>query len=191
MKRRNVLLQAVARPSAADMLTELLSVKFFQAELYRQGNGANLLSGPEAGYLAEIGQQKQAQVAGLAQALAAPPLNAAPPAPPALRFDAALANRDSYLETAYTVEDALVRMYIGMPPAAATEVIAVQFQMFGLMSADARALAVLGCITGRPAVGGLLSDPAARPASAQEVAALLRPFLADPASAAGAAGVTE
>lgn len=191
MRRRDLLTGAFAQPSASGMLTELLRAKYVQAQLYRAGNGAGLLSGAEAGYLAQIGEHKQAHVAALAQALAAPPLNATPPAPVALRFDAALASRQTYLDTAYAIEDVLVRLYIGMPPTAIAETIAVRFQLPGLVSADARALAVLGTLTGRPVVGGVLAAADVRPATAAEVTAVLLPFLADPASAAGTAGVTE
>jgi hypothetical protein len=192
MRRRDLLRGVLAQPAAATgLLSQLLGLKYVQAELYRQGNARNLLSGAEAGYLAQIGEHKQAHVAALAQALAAPPLNAAPPPPPAVSFDAALASRDTYLAAAYAVENALVRFYVGLPALAVTESIGAQFQLPGLASSDARALAVLGALTGQPIVGGILSDPAARPLSAEELVAAFQPFLADAADSAGTAGVTE
>lgn len=192
MQRRHLLTGRFAQQPAAavGLLSPLLGLKYVQAELYRQGNAANLLSGTEAGLLSEIAQHKQQHVAGLAQALAAPPLSAPPAAPPAVRFDGAFATRDSYLNTAYTLENALVSFYLGMPALAVAEVLGAQFQLTGLCSADCRALAVLGVLAGKPVVGGVLTDVAFQPLTAEQLAAAFRPFLADAGSAAGTAGVT-
>jgi hypothetical protein len=183
----------LAQPASAatGLLTQLLLLKYVEAEFYRQGNARNLLGGAEAAYLAQIGEHKQAHVAALTQALTAPPLNAAPPPAPAVRFDQAYTSREAYLETAYGLEDALFRFYLGLPAMTIAETIDVRFELGGMVATDDRGLAVLGALTGKPTVGGVLMDPNVTPLQAEGLMAAFQPYLADAASMADTAAATD
>jgi hypothetical protein len=202
MRRRDLLKSAVAAvplaaalPAAAsaqtpgrspqDLLTYALNLKYLQAEFYRQGNGRALVNGREGDYLAQIGGHKQAHVAALTQAITAAgfPIAAAP----AVDFAAAQGNREDYLETAYTVEDTVVRAYLGMPVGLSQ----VRVDLSGMFSTDARAVAVLGSVTGKPVVGGILFGETPQPLGPDGVMQVFQPYLTNPWSIAGSAAVTE
>lgn len=207
MRRRDLLKAgAIALPMAAlpavpalaqatiatptDVLAYVLNLKYVQAELYRLGNAQGLLSGREADLLAQMAGHKQAHVAALTHALST--AGAPVPPSPALDFASVFGSRDSYLETAHMVEDAVVRGSLGIPAApvqAGAE--AAQFDVSGVFMLDARAAAVLGSILGKPVVGGILQAEPVTPLAPEEVLAVLRPYVAGPWAVAGTAAVTQ
>ena len=168
-----------------DLLTYALNLKYLQAEFYRQGNARELVSGREGDYMAQVGGHKQAHVAALTQALTQAGMEVA--AAPAVDYTSAQGSRDDYLNTAFTVEDAVVRAYLGMPVGLS----AVRVDLSGIFSTDARAAAVLGSVTGRPIVGGILFGATPEPLSPDGVMQIFQPFLTTPWSIAGSAAITE
>jgi hypothetical protein len=172
-----------------DILDYTLNLKYVQAEFYRQGNGRGLLTGREADFLAQIGGHKQAHVSALTQALSS--VSAPVPAAPGLEFESALGTRESYLETAYTIEDTIVRAFLGMPAAAIEAESNVQFDTTGMFMVDARAAAVLGSVTGKPVLGGILHAETTTPMAPADVLGVLKPYVTGPWAVAGTAAVTE
>ncbi len=172
-----------------DILAYALNLKYVQAEYYRQGNGRGLLSGREADFLSQIGGHKQSHVSALTQALSS--VGAPVPAAPGVDFESAFGSRESYLETAYRIEDTVVRAYLGMPAAAIEAESDVQFDTSGMFMVDARAAAVLGAVTGKPVVGGILSGQTPASLAPADVLAVLRPYVTGPWAVAGTAAVTQ
>jgi len=173
--------------TAWDLLDYALGLKYIQAEFYRQGNAAALLSGREADYLNQIGYHKQQHVAALTSAITA--AGGSPPVAPGLDFGDSFASRESYLGTGATIEDCVLSAYVGMPVAptfntgAATE-------MSGIFSVDSRAAAVLNVLAGRPIENGVYYGGTIAARDQGEVVAALQPYVTGPWSMAGTAGVT-
>lgn len=170
-------------------LTTLLNWKYAQAELYRQGNDAGLLSGLERDYLNQIAQVKQAHVAALTQALTG--AGAAVPAAPALDFAPVYGSREGYLDTAFTIEDAVLRSYLGTPPDPAETDEQAFWNVAGMGMTDARTVAVLGSAANKPIAGGILFAGDLTPFTPEQVLAVLEPYVSGPWAVAGTAAVTQ
>lgn len=172
--------------SPVDVLAYGLNLKYVQAELYRQGNAAGLLSGREADYLSQIGYHKQQHVAALTNAINEE--GGTPPPAPAMDFKDAFDSRERYLDTAYGIERTVVRAYIAMP-AAPTFGGATFRDMSGIFSVDARAVAVIATLAGKPVQDGIyFANGVVPPLTPPEVLESLRPYISGPwAMAAGAA----
>jgi hypothetical protein len=172
--------------SPDDLLAYGLNLKYVQAEFYRQGNGADLLSGVEADWLNQVGYLTQQHVGALTQALA--DAGATPPTAPATSFGDSFASRDAYLGTAAKIQDTVVRAYVAMPAAATFGETDVFRDMSGIFSVDARAAAVLLALTGAPVDEGVYDGGATQPLEPAAVLEALKPYIAGPwAMAAGAA----
>jgi ferritin-like protein len=174
---------------STDRLTTLLNWKYAQAELYRQGNAAELLSGIERDYFNQIAQLKQGHVAALTQALTA--AGAPVPAAPALDFAAGYTTRDAYLDTAYQVEDVIMRSYLGTPPTPTEATEQVFWNVAGMGMTDARTVAMVGAVANKPVVGGILFSGDMTPTTLEQVLAVLRPYVTSPWAVAGSAAITE
>lgn len=172
--------------SPVDVLAYGLNLKYVQAELFRQGNAAGLLSGREADYLSQIGYHKQQHVAALTNAINEE--GGTPPPAPAMDFKDAFDSRERYLDTAYGIERTVVRAYIAMP-AAPTFGGATFRDMSGIFSVDARAVAVIATLAGKPVQDGIyFANGVVPPLTPPEVLESLRPYISGPwAMAAGAA----
>ncbi len=183
------LAQAPALTGPADLLGYALNLKYVQAEFYRQGNAAGLLSGREADYLAQIGYHKQQHVAALTAAINAS--GASPPPAPGMDFGQAFASRQSYLETGASIDDTVLGAYVGMPVAPLWDQGEALQDVSGIFSVDARSAAVLNALAGRPIEGGVYSAGGLVPAlSYDQVVQRLAPYLTTPWSMAGTAGIT-
>jgi ferritin-like protein len=175
--------------STVDVLAYALNLKYVQAEFYRQGNAAGLLSGLEADYLSQIGYHKQQHVAALTNAINEE--GGMPPAAPSLDFGDSFADRQTYLDAAWNMERTVVRAYVGMP-AAPTFGGEVFRDMSGISSVDARAAAVLGTIAGKPVGDGIyFENGLVPPMAATEVLETLRPFVTGPWAMAAGAAITD
>ncbi len=172
-----------------DVLAYALNLKYVQAEFYRQGNAAGLLSGREADNLSQIGYHKQQHVAALTNAINEE--GGMPPVAPAMDFGSSFAERQAYLDAAFNLERTVLRAYIAMP-AAPTFGDEVFRDMSGIFSVDGRAAAVLAVLAGKPVSDGVyFPNGLVPPLTPAEVLESLRPFITGPWAMAGGAAITE
>lgn len=171
-----------------DVLNYALTLEYLEAEFYRQGNASDLLSGTEADYLRQIGEDEATHVAALTDTINA--LGGTPVAAPGVDFGEAFASRASYLETAYVFENTGVGAYLGAAPSLfdQKELLAAAAGIFGV---EARHAAVIGNLQGKPAEGGVYFNGAfEKPTPRSEVLAAVAPFLTGAAGMASGAAVT-
>lgn len=164
---------AVARQA----LSSALEVKYLQAEFYRLGVAANLVSGREADYVNEISGSKQQHIAALSNALVQE--GGEPAGPAAFDFGEAFTDRQRFLDTAFDIETVAVRGSISLPSA---HVNTTSFRdLTGISSVDARAKAVVAMIGGKPVEGGTFFEGGlAQALTPEETTAALSQFITGP-----------
>ncbi len=170
-----------------EILNYALTLEHLEAEFYRQGNAAGLLSGKEATYLGQIGADEEAHVTAIWTTVEQ--LGGTPVAAPGVDFGQAFASRESFLETAFTFENLGVSAYLGA--AGFIQDPMILQAAAGIFGVEARHAAILGSIAGKPAEGGVYMGAVETPLSRDEVLAAAAPFLTGAGSAAGGAAVTE
>lgn len=175
--------------SPVDLLAYALNLKYVQAEFYRQGNAKDLLSGLEADWLSQIGYMAQQHVSALTQAIA--DADGTPPTAPATAFGESFATAASYLETAATIQETVVRAYVAMPAAPTFGEDEVFRDMSGIFSVDARAAAVLAALAGAPVNEGVYDGGATQPLAPADVLEVFRPYIAGPWAMAAGAAITQ
>lgn len=206
MNRRNLLRAAAVAPVAAaapiaaaapaaaqdaraavarQALTAALEVKHLQAEFYRQGVAAGVVTGREAEYVDQIRNCKEQHVAALANALVQE--GGEPPGPASFDFGDAFTDRQRFLDTAYEIDRIAVRGSISLPTA---QVNTTSFRdMTGLSSVDARSKAIVAALGGMPVEGGIFFEGGlAQALTPEETTAALSQFITGPPTDAAPTG---
>jgi hypothetical protein len=157
-----------------DVLNYALTLEYLEAEFYRQGNEADLLSGKAKTYLEAIQKDEEAHVVALKDTISG--LGATPVAAPGVDFGAAFKNKASYLETAYTFENLGVSAYLGAAPALLKEkgLLTAAASIFGV---EARHAAILGVLAKKQAEGGVYMTAFEKPLTRAAVLKAASPFL--------------
>lgn len=160
--------------SDVEVLNYALTLEYLEAEFYRQGNGANLLSGKAKTYLEAIQKDEEAHVVALKDTISG--LGATPVAAPGVDFGASFKNKGSFLETAYVFENLGVSAYLGAAPALLKEkgLLTAAASIFGI---EARHAAILGVLAKKQAEGGVYKGAFEKPATRATVLKAASPFL--------------
>jgi hypothetical protein len=112
--------QAIPGQAASDsgdlgILNYALTLEYLEAEFYKQGLAANLVSGREMELISPIEAHEQAHVDAITATVKK--LGGTPVAMPSIKFpDGTFGNRDNFLKTASTFEELGVSAYHGQVP---------------------------------------------------------------------------
>ena len=157
-----------------DVLNYALTLEYLEAEFYRQGNAANLLSGKSEKYLKAIQKDEETHVWALKDTIGKLGGTAVPA--PKVDFGKAFASADSYLETAYTFENLGVQAYLGAAPSLFKEkaLLSAAASIFGV---EARHAAIIGNLQKKKAEGGVFKGALETPASKSTVLKAAGPFI--------------
>ena len=172
--------------SDVDVLNYALTLEYLEAEFYRQGNEAGLLSGKEAQYLQKVQTDEESHVATVMQTVQQ--IGGQPVEAPAVDFGDAFSSRDSYLMLSHTFENVGVQAYLGAAGFISDK--AILQAAAGIFGVEARHAAIVGNLLGLEAEGGVYMGAVETPLTKDEVLAAVTPFLADPGAAGGGAAVT-
>lgn len=174
--------------SPLEILNFALVLEYLEAEYYRQGVAANLVSGTEAEYLATIASDEVTHVAALTGTITQ--LGGQPVPAPAVDFGQSFASREQMLETAYRFENSCMQGYLGAAPALAATPALLQAAA-GIYGVEARHAALIGYMAGKPAADGIFKGPAEPTGTRAGVLASIEPLMGGAAGMAGTATVTE
>jgi len=157
-----------------DVLNYALTLEYLEAEFYRQGNAADLLTGKAADYLATVQSDEEAHVAVITDTI--DKLGGDPVPAPAVDFGESFASADSYLETAFVFENLGVSAYLGAAPSLfqEKELLTAAASIFGV---EARHAAIIGLLQGKPAEGGVYMGAVETAKARDEVLAAAAPFI--------------
>ena len=172
--------------SDVDVLNYALTLEYLEAEFYRQGNEAGLLSGKEAEYLAAVQRDEESHVSTVMQTVQT--IGGQPVEAPAVDFGDAFSSRAKYLTLSHTFENVGVQAYLGAAGFISDK--AILQAAAGIFGVEARHAAIVGNLLGLEAEGGVYMGATETPLSKDEVLAAVQPFLAGPAAAGGDAAVT-
>jgi hypothetical protein len=170
-----------------DVLNYALVLEYLEAEYYRQGVAANLLSGVEAEYLANIASDEVTHVAALTSTITQ--LGGEPAPSPAVDFGESFSSREQMLETAYRFENSCMQGYLGAGAHIFGEkqLVAVALSIYGV---EARHAALIGLMAGKPAAGGVFKGPVETPYTRQQVYDDVGGFFTEPGVVSGRAART-
>lgn len=169
-----------------EVLNYALTLEYLEAEFYRQGNAASLLSGKEATYLARIGADEDAHVSAITQTIQK--LSGTPVAAPAVDFGTSFSSRDAFLKTSHTFENLGVQAYLGA--AGFIKDKQILQAAAGIFGVEARHAAIIGNLLNLTPEGGVYMGPNETGKSKSQVLAAVAPFIKTASSAAGGAAVT-
>lgn len=157
-----------------DVLNYALTLEYLEAEFYRQGNQADLLSGKAKRYLETIQKDEEAHVVAIKDVITG--LNEEPVPAPEVDFGASFKNKSSYLETAYVFENLGVSAYLGAAPSLFKEkaLLSAAASIFGV---EARHAAILGNLAKKDAEGGVYQGAFETPLSRDKVLRTAAPFI--------------
>jgi len=178
--------QAADFDSDVDVLNYALTLEYLEAEFYRQGNSAGLLSGKEMDYLDAVQADEESHVSTIMQTVQK--LGGEPVAAPAVDFGESFASRESFLTTAHVFENTGVQAYLGA--AGFIQDKAILQAAAGIFGVEARHAAVLGNLLGLEAEGGVYMGATETPLTMDEVLKAVSPFLADAGAMGDGAAVT-
>ncbi len=178
--------QAQDFDSDIDVLNYALTLEYLEAEFYRQGNGAGLLSGKEMEYLDAVQADEESHVSTIMQTVQK--LGGEPVAAPAVDFGDSFASRENFLTTGHVFENTGVQAYLGA--AGFIQDKAILQAAAGIFGVEARHAAVLGNLLGLEAEGGVYMGATETPLTMDEVLAAVAPFLADADAMGDDAAVT-
>ncbi|MGD7706352.1 ferritin-like domain-containing protein [Microlunatus sp. Y2014] len=157
-----------------DVLNYALTLEYLEAEFYRQGNAAGLLSGKAATYLEQIQKDEEMHVWTITDTIGKLGGDAVPA--PEVDFDKSFASADSYLEAAYTFENLGVSAYLGAAPSLfqEKELLSAAASIFGV---EARHAAIIGVLQQKAAEGGVYRGAVEKPATKNAVLQAASPFI--------------
>ena len=172
--------------SDVDVLNYALTLEYLEAEFYRQGNAANLLTGKEATYLSKIGADENAHVSAITSTIQK--LGGTPVAAPAVEFGDSFSSRDSFLKTSHTFENLGVQAYLGA--AGFIKDKQILQAAAGIFGVEARHAAIVGNLMNLAPEGGVYMGPNETAKTKAQVLAAAGPFIKTASSAAGGAATT-
>jgi len=173
MSRGTAFAQMADFKDDVEVLNYALTLEYLESEFYRQGNGAKLLSGTEAGYLKQVGADEDAHVAAISQTIK--DIGGEPVAAPKVDFGEAFANRESFLKTAHTFENLGVGAYLGAAGfIKKPEILQAAAGIFGV---EARHAALVGDLLGLEPEGGVYKGATETPETKANVLKAAAPFL--------------
>jgi len=157
-----------------DVLNYALTLEYLEAEFYRQGNAAELLSGKANTYLQAIQKDEEAHVWTLQDTIKK--LGGEPVGAPEVDFGEAFASKNSYLETAFVFENLGVSAYLGAAPSLfqEKELLSAAASIFGV---EARHAAIIGVLQNKKAEGGVYMGAVETPKNKNDVLAAASPFI--------------
>jgi len=157
-----------------DVLNYALTLEYLEAEFYRQGNEADLLSGKAADYFQTIQTDEETHVMTLQDTITK--LGMEPVPAPEVDYGESFASAESYLETAYIFENLGVQAYLGAAPSLFKEkaLLSAAASIFGV---EARHAAIIGQLQGKPAEGGVYKGPFETPLPRADVLQAAAPFI--------------
>ncbi|HVL84276.1 MAG TPA: ferritin-like domain-containing protein [Pseudonocardia sp.] len=161
--------------SPVDVLNFALTLEFLEAEFYRQGNAAELLTDEkEIDYLRTIQRDEEVHADTLTDTINQ--LGGTPVPAPEVDFGDAFAGRESFLELGFTFENLGVSAYLGAAPSLfeEKELLSAAASIFGV---EARHAAILGVLLDKPAEGGVYMGKVETPLSRDEVLQAAAPFI--------------
>ncbi|MFI5735433.1 ferritin-like domain-containing protein [Kribbella sp. NPDC051587] len=162
--------------SDIDVLNYALTLEYLEAEFYRQGNKAGLLSGKEKQYLMQIGADEASHVATITATIQK--LGGNPVGAPAVDFGGSFESRKSYLTTAHVFENKGVGAYLGAAGFVKDKMILQAAA--GIFGVEARHAAVVGNLLGLKAEGGVYLGSTEVGVPKAEILKAVAPFLQDP-----------
>lgn len=161
--------------SDVDVLNYALTLEFLEAEFYRQGNSAGLLSGKEKSYLDKVQIDEESHVATIRSTIEQ--LGGSPVAAPGVDFADAFDNREKYLTTAHVFENTGVGAYLGA--AGFIQDKAILAAAAGIFGVEARHAAIVGNLLGLEPEGGVYMSAVETPTAKADVLTAVTPFLAN------------
>jgi rubrerythrin len=178
--------QAADFKSDVDVLNYALTLEYLEAEFYRQGNGAGLVSGKEAKYLRQVQVDEESHVATIRSTIM--DLGGSPVAAPGVDFGESFADRESFLTTAHVFENTGVSAYLGA--AGYIKDKGILQAAAGIFGVEARHAAILGNLLDLEAEGGVYMGAVETPKTKAQILEAVTPFLAGAGSMKGDAAVT-
>ncbi|WP_405059598.1 ferritin-like domain-containing protein [Kribbella sp. NBC_01505] len=168
--------------SDIEVLNYALTLEYLEAEFYRQGNKANLVTGKDKQYLMQIGADEASHVATITATIQK--LGGTPVGAPAVDFGGAFDSRKSYLTTAHVFENKGVGAYLGAAGFVKDKMILQAAA--GIFGVEARHAAVVGNLLGLKAEGGVYQGSTETGIAKNDVLKAVAPFLQDPSKVVAA-----
>ncbi len=172
--------------SDVDVLNYALTLEYLEAEFYRQGNSAGLLSGKEKQYLDQVQVDEESHVATIRATIMK--IGGTPVAAPGVDYGDAFASRENYLTISHTFENTGVRAYLGA--AGFIQDKAILQAAAGIFGVEARHAAIVGNLLGLEPEGGVYMGATETPLTSAEVLDAVAPFLTGPGAMKGDAAIT-
>ncbi|MBA2551783.1 MAG: ferritin-like domain-containing protein [Nocardioidaceae bacterium] len=178
--------QAADFENDVDVLNYALTLEYLEAEFYRQGNSAGLLSGKEKQYLDKVQVDEESHVATIRETIMA--LGGSPVAAPGVDFGDAFSSRENYLTTSHTFENVGVSAYLGAAGFIQDKMILAAAA--GIFGVEARHAAIVGNLLGLEPEGGVYMGATETGLTPTEVLDAISPFLTGPGGMKDDAAVT-
>lgn len=169
-----------------DVLNYALTLEYLEAEFYRQGNSAGLLSGKEKTYLDQVQVDEESHVATIRATIMK--IGGSPVAAPGVDYGDAFDSREKYLTTSHTFENTGVSAYLGA--AGYIKDKAILQAAAGIFGVEARHAAIVGNLLQLEPEGGVYMGATESPLSSAQVLKAVSPFLAGAGSMKGDAAIT-
>ena len=178
--------QAADFNNDVEVLNYALTLEYLEAEFYRQGNSAGLVSGKEKTYLDQVQVDEESHVATIRSTITK--IGGSPVAAPGVDFGDSFANRESFLTTAHIFENTGVSAYLGA--AGYIKDKAILQAAAGIFGVEARHAAIIGSLLGLKAEGGVYMGAVETPKTSAEIIEAVTPFLTGPGAMKDDAAVT-
>jgi rubrerythrin len=169
-----------------DVLNYALTLEYLEAEFYRQGNSAGLLSGKEKQYLEKVQVDEESHVATIRATIEK--LGGAPVAAPGVDFADAFDSREKFLTTAHVFENTGVGAYLGAAGFIKDKMILAAAA--GIFGVEARHAAIVGNLLGLDPEGGVYMGATETGVEPTKVLDAVAPFLAGAGDMSDDAAVT-
>lgn len=165
LNTRWALAQAADFDNDVDVLNYALTLEYLEAAFYQQGNAANLLSGVEKDYLAQVQKDEEAHVDAITATVRK--LGGTPVDAPLVSFGDSFSSRETFLKTSHTFENVGVGAYLGAAGFIKDKVVlGAAATIFGV---EARHAALVGNLLGLPAEGGVYQGAFETPMTKDQV----------------------
>jgi rubrerythrin len=166
---------AAAAQGDLDVLNFALTLEYLEADFYRQGNAAGIITDSKEKDLFNLIQQdEQAHVQAISDTVTK--LGGTPVAKPTIKYpDGTFASRATFLKTSKTFEEVGVGAYLGQAGNLVNkDVLVAAAAIFGV---EARHAALVGKVAGLPPEGGIYMGPVETAKSMADVLAAVKPLL--------------